>query len=131
KEFHRLDIPRGHDALDHGNHLWSQKFFHADLQDWEVASLSHLPGYLFDDDRLENAIIYIRTNREKHGLPASPKLQKLIASFIEEVDVAYQPEYKGGFDVVIGNPPYVRAELLGVYFDYFSQNYQVHNSSID
>ena len=26
---------------------------------------------------------------------------------------AFRTEYKGGFDVVIGNPPYVRAELLG------------------
>jgi hypothetical protein len=38
---------------------------------------------------------------------------------------------KGGFDVVIGNPPYVRAELLGEYQDYLKQNYSLHNPSGD
>lgn len=38
---------------------------------------------------------------------------------------------KGGFDVVIGNPPYVRQELLGDYKEYFSKNYEVFNFSSD
>ena len=37
----------------------------------------------------------------------------------------------GGFDVVIGNPPYVRQELLGDFKDYFSKNYKVFNFSSD
>jgi type I restriction-modification system DNA methylase subunit len=38
---------------------------------------------------------------------------------------------KGGFDVVIGNPPYVRAELLGDYRDYFEKKYDVFHSASD
>ncbi|MEY4937166.1 MAG: hypothetical protein RIS64_3525, partial [Bacteroidota bacterium] len=38
---------------------------------------------------------------------------------------------KGGFDVVIGNPPYVRQELLGDFKPYLSKNYQVYASSSD
>jgi len=38
---------------------------------------------------------------------------------------------KGGFDVVIGNPPYVRAELLGFCRDYLEKNYAVFNTSGD
>ncbi len=38
---------------------------------------------------------------------------------------------KHGFDVVIGNPPYVRQELLGDYKDHFSKNYKVFNFSSD
>ena len=38
---------------------------------------------------------------------------------------------KGGFDVIIGNPPYVRAELLGDYRDYFSKNYSVFHPASD
>lgn len=37
---------------------------------------------------------------------------------------------KGGFDVVIGNPPYVRAELLKDYIGYL-QKYKVFNSASD
>jgi len=37
----------------------------------------------------------------------------------------------GGFDVVIGNPPYVRQELLSDFKEYFSHNYKVFESSAD
>lgn len=37
----------------------------------------------------------------------------------------------GGFDVVIGNPPYVRAELLTNYLGYFEKNYSVYHSASD
>ncbi len=37
----------------------------------------------------------------------------------------------GGFDVVIGNPPYVRAELLGKYQEYLNNNYSLYNPSGD
>ena len=38
---------------------------------------------------------------------------------------------KGGFDAVIGNPPYVRQELLGDQKDYFSKNYLVYHGVAD
>ncbi|MBU0705641.1 Eco57I restriction-modification methylase domain-containing protein [Patescibacteria group bacterium] len=37
----------------------------------------------------------------------------------------------GGFDVVVGNPPYVRQELLTAYKDYFASKYNVYESSAD
>jgi type I restriction-modification system DNA methylase subunit len=37
----------------------------------------------------------------------------------------------GGFDVVIGNPPYVRQESLSVFKDYFKKQYQSFNSGAD
>lgn len=37
----------------------------------------------------------------------------------------------GGFDVVIGNPPYVRAELLSDFISYFQKNYQVFHPASD
>ncbi len=33
----------------------------------------------------------------------------------------------GGFDAVIGNPPYVRQELIGSFKEYFERNYKVYN----
>lgn len=38
---------------------------------------------------------------------------------------------QGGFDVVIGNPPYVRQELLGDIKEYFKQKYQVFHGTAD
>ncbi len=37
----------------------------------------------------------------------------------------------GGFDVVIGNPPYVRQELLTPYKPYFSEKYQCYSGTAD
>jgi len=38
---------------------------------------------------------------------------------------------KGGFDVVIGNPPYVRQELIKPFKEYLSENYTTYQSSAD
>ncbi len=38
---------------------------------------------------------------------------------------------QGGFDVVIGNPPYVRQELLGDQKNYFRQKYKVYHGVAD
>ncbi len=37
----------------------------------------------------------------------------------------------GGFDVVLGNPPYVRQELLGDLKPYFEEKYQVYHGVVD
>ena len=38
---------------------------------------------------------------------------------------------KGGFDVVVGNPPYVRQEGLGEFKGYFQKHYQVYHGTAD
>lgn len=48
----------------------------------------------------------------------------------------WQTEFKdiiqsGGFDVVIGNPPYVRQETLGEFKDYFQKHYKVYHGVAD
>lgn len=108
KEFHRLKIPMGHDPLEHKNHLWSQRFYRANLDVWELNTISNKPGYIYKSSYLQNAIEYIKNNRVKHNLPQSKELEKTINSFCVAEDNAFKPEHNGGFDVVIGNPPYVR-----------------------
>lgn len=39
--------------------------------------------------------------------------------------------WPAGFDVVIGNPPYVRHELLGAYKDHWSRTFEVYDGSAD
>jgi len=112
RRFHLLDIPRGHDPLEHGGHLWSQKYYRADLDVWKLSSLSTTPGMHYADDHMSRATSYIHTNREKHNLPAIPKLQQAIENFLVTPEKAFEQEYEGGFDVVIGNPPYLRIQGL-------------------
>ncbi len=38
---------------------------------------------------------------------------------------------KGGFDAVIGNPPYIRQELLGEQKEYFQKHYKVYHGASD
>ncbi|MBI3592931.1 MAG: Eco57I restriction-modification methylase domain-containing protein, partial [Nitrospirae bacterium] len=37
----------------------------------------------------------------------------------------------GGFDVIIGNPPYVRQEMIGEFKDYFQKHYEVYQGTAD
>ena len=125
----------GHDPLSRKkktqNHLWSQKFFYANLDVWKLATLSKRVGYTYDDPYIGNAIRYIQNNRIKHQLPASDTLQKLIEDFTMSSEKAFELEYKGGFDVVIGNPPYVRQELLSEIKPFLEESYQSFAGTAD
>ena len=72
--------------------LWTQKFGCSEIK---------------DETHLYNTINYIRNNRIKHELPAFNKEACLLVEDMRcSVSHAFRPEYNGGFDVVIGNPPY-------------------------
>ena len=73
------------------HHLWTQKFGQKEIT---------------SNEQLENTINYIKNNRKKHQLPENKELQthKLCCSSQH----AFRTEYTGGFDVVIGNPPYIK-----------------------
>ena len=93
----RTSYTRGLSPLAKGGNkkpLWSQKY--------------SAPKEITSQEQLGNTIGYIQTNRNKHELPPhSNEVQILIDQMCCSVEQAFTPEYKGGFDVVIGNPPYV------------------------
>ena len=64
--------------------------------------------------QLQNTIEYVKNNRTKHSLPphSKPTLQN-IENMLCTQEHAFATEYKGGFDVVIGNPPYVQIQTMG------------------
>jgi type I restriction-modification system DNA methylase subunit/REP element-mobilizing transposase RayT len=116
-------------------HLWTQKFGNTSITSAE---------------QLENTIRYIKNNRIKHGLDdqnmgacsqernMSAEQNKGASSLVDIIgkitctrEHAFRTEYKGGFDVVIGNPPYVRAELLGDFRGNLEKNYSVYNPAGD
>jgi REP element-mobilizing transposase RayT len=72
--------------------LWTQKFGCKEIT---------------NEEHLFTAIDYIKHNRSKHSLPEHNKdLKLLIENFVCDYNHAFRDEYYGGFDVVIGNPPY-------------------------
>lgn len=91
--------------------LWTQKFGCKEIK---------------DEKQLWNTVEYIQNNRVKHGLPPlllhnkginplvenekENPLVETIKSFCCTYQHAFRTEYKGGFDVVIGNPPYVSSK---------------------
>ncbi|GAH52199.1 unnamed protein product, partial [marine sediment metagenome] len=86
--------------------------------------------------------LWLRTAQKGRKLNTLSSNIKCGNSLIDDPNVAgekafnWQKEFpeisaKGGFDVVIGNPPYVRAELLGEYRDFFKQHFNVFNSASD
>ena len=97
-------------------HLWAEKF-----QGKEITS----------NEQLENTIAYIHNNRKKHQLPENTAVEKLATAMCCTHQHAFRTEYDGGFDVVIGNPPYVRAELLSDFREYFQSNFNVYHPAGD
>jgi REP element-mobilizing transposase RayT len=90
--------------------LWTQKFGCKEI---------------VDENQLVNTINYIKTNRAKHQLPDNSikGFKPLVESIACSYEHAFREEYKGGFDVIIGNPPYVRVQNLNHNeIDYFKSN---------
>ena len=72
------------------------------------------PKEVTTTEQLLNTLKYIQTNRNKHELPPHPKaLQNTINALCYSEADAFRSEYAGGFDVVIGNPPYVQIQSMG------------------
>ncbi|MCD4680802.1 MAG: N-6 DNA methylase [Bacteroidales bacterium] len=93
------------------NSFWTQKFGKSEIK---------------GEDYLDNTIEYIRNNRIKHELPKSERIEKIKKEFLFTKNHAFRTEYTGGFDVVIGNPPYVfaREKISQGEKDFYSKNYK-------
>jgi len=109
---------------------------------------SILENNLFGVDINEESVeiaklsLWLRTAQKGRKLTSLNNNIKCGNSLIDDPDVTgdkafnWEEEFSsvfedGGFDVVIGNPPYVRAELLGDFRDYFEQHYEVYHSASD
>ncbi len=99
--------------IDNEYHIWAQKF--------DLIKIN-------DEIQLSNVLNYIKFNRQKHLLPENEELKQIIDSFLKPVNLAVLPKViKGGFDVVIGNPPY-GAELDKHSFEYLKKKYPIGNT---
>ncbi len=100
------------------NHLWQAKY---------ASSL------ITNDKELYNVLNYIQFNRNKHQIDDNSKLKEIIESFTIPVSDAFkQNEQKTGFDVVIGNPPYVNlTPNLFANFNFTNGNYNTYIAFIE
>jgi REP element-mobilizing transposase RayT/type I restriction-modification system DNA methylase subunit len=101
--------------------LWQQKY--------------STPKEITSQEQLNNTKNYIQKNRSKHELPEhSDKIKLIIQNMCTNYITATQKtEYFGGFDCVIGNPPYVRSR--GIMDEneksYFTNNYKTTSYQLD
>jgi len=121
-------------AKDETFNLWAQKF------DRKLIT---------SEKQLANTIKYITNNREKHraaknqqgvATPRSESEQEFLKQsqpLVQKMTCtrqhAFRDEYTGGFDVVIGNPPYVfaREKILQVEKEFYTKNYYSANYQVN
>ncbi len=103
---------KGFKPIGRNKPLWSQKY--------------SAPKEITSAEQLQNTIRYIETNRTKHELSQhSTQIHNIIDNMCSDFNDAFNPVYVGGFDVVIGNPPYVfsRDNISKELKDYYVKNY--------
>lgn len=99
------------------NSLWTQKFGCNPIN---------------TDEHFWNTVNYIENNKVKHKLPKNPKLEKIISTFVKTYEDCFKTEYSGGFDVIIGNPPYVQLQSSKELSDsLINQKYQSFEKTSD
>ena len=100
------------------NSLWTQKFGCKEI---------------LDDNQLYNTIEYVKKNRIKHELPILPILQQssMLHCLYQSYEHAFREEYKGGFDVVIGNPPYVSRSLNDEMKNFLNSNFETAQYQVE
>ncbi|MBN4085400.1 Eco57I restriction-modification methylase domain-containing protein, partial [Flavobacteriaceae bacterium AH-315-B10] len=135
KVVNRLHNTREHNTRDNTREHapLRNKEKHAPLQNKPLWQQKYsAPKEVTSQEQLQNTINYIQNNRSKHELlEHSSKLNTIIGNMCCDFETAMQPEYNGGFDVVIGNPPYVRQELFKDIKPYLEKNYNCYNSVAD
>lgn len=115
------------------------------LSDVEAHILErNLYGVDINEESVEIArlSLWLRTAKKGRKLTSLSSNIKVGNSLIEDPAIAGDLAFKwekefpdvfenGGFDVVIGNPPYVRQELLGDYKGYFELSFKVFEGTSD
>ncbi len=103
---------------------------------------SYNASILESSEYIVNAINYVEKNRKKHGLTdleycknpceynkENPYKQRVMT--LCSIEKAFEDKYEGGFDVIIGNPPYVRQEFFSEIKPFLEKNYEVYTGVSD
>ncbi|HET8837936.1 MAG TPA: TaqI-like C-terminal specificity domain-containing protein, partial [Flavobacteriaceae bacterium] len=84
-------------------------------------------------EQLQNTEKYIRTNRTKHNLPPLQQGSMLpCLPYLSSYEEAFRTEYVGGFDVVVGNPPYLSTKGIDEkQKEFFKKEYSTAKGQFD
>ena len=106
--------------------------------------LNNLYGVDLNDESVEitKLSLWLKTARKDEKLQNLDNNIKVGNSLIDDPEVAgekafdWKKEYKdimkdGGFDVIIGNPPYVRQELIKEIKPFLEKNYEIYSGIAD
>jgi type I restriction-modification system DNA methylase subunit/REP element-mobilizing transposase RayT len=106
---------------------------YADGTKQKLWAKSFHPVEITDDTQMQNTLHYIKNNREKHELPApTDGLTRRLKEMTCTPEHAFRTEYKGGFDVVIGNPPYTyRNAITKEEKKYYKKKYESIKGNFD
>ena len=133
------DAPECHDA----------KGFPGDIRDWLAFSAplilkNNIHGVDISPESVEIAqlSLWIRTARRDRSLADLSANIRCGNSVVDdpEVDKAHAFDWqasfpkvfaKGGFDAIVGNPPYVRQERLAAFKEHFSKRYKAFSGAAD
>ncbi len=126
--------------------------FQTDLQKGQI-SLFNIENHILENNlygvdineesvEITKLSLWLRTANRKRKLSNLSSNIRCGNSLIDDPKIAGKNAFKwdgdfpdimkeGGFDVIIGNPPYVRQELLAPYKTYFEKNYQCYSGTAD
>jgi type I restriction-modification system DNA methylase subunit len=141
-------LPSLHLNIRHGNSLISGKsladqeqlnMFNVYETDGDVVKLLklHKQFYKASDDAVKHKLW---DDIQSTEITLNRRLNGNLADYFSKPDEQHPLNFEvlfpevfeqGGFDAVIGNPPYVRREGLGIYKNYFSANYKVFDTNSD
>ncbi len=77
-----------------------------------------------DNEQYFKTLSYIHLNRNKHQLtPQTDGFTRRLEEMICSYEHAFRTEYSGGFDVVIGNPPYIKEDTNRQAFEGLHSHY--------
>ncbi|MBM2815981.1 MAG: fused endonuclease-methyltransferase [Ignavibacteria bacterium] len=83
------------------------------------------------DNHLNAAVNYIE-GAVYHTVKANEYVSDLVKNKVREETIEYNAGNSGGFDVIVGNPPYVKYENLNIdTIDYLKNKYETANSFFD
>ena len=105
----------------------NRKFNPTDRQLWQQ---KYFEKVVYNDEYLENTIHYILNNRKKHGLKEFTDDDGGNSRDKEQTDngKGLKSLGKGGFDVIIGNPPYVN--MVNILNENERKFYQEHYKTV-
>ena len=130
-------LPTLDNNIKSGNSLVSTDIYENELFEWEVKIKPFNWHQAFPEvfkTREPAPDLELKYHNQKiidqaiNGEKRAKELIRKMGGLLEDPQKQYG---MGGFDCVIGNPPYVRQELIGELKKYFESHYRVYQSSAD